>query len=46
MKRQFLVVGLGRFGASLALLLEEVDMQRERRAATAKLPAVPNPLEK
>lgn len=29
-----------------ALLLEEVDMQRERRAATAKLPAVPNPLEK
>jgi hypothetical protein len=29
-----------------ALLLEEVDMQRERRAATAKLPAVPNPLGK
>ncbi|HBE73096.1 MAG TPA: hypothetical protein DDW31_03250 [candidate division Zixibacteria bacterium] len=29
-----------------ALLLEEVDMERERRAVTAKLPAVPNPLEK
>lgn len=29
-----------------ALLLEEVDMQRERRAATAKLPAVSNPLER
>ncbi len=29
-----------------ALLLEEVDMARERRAVTAKLPAVPNPLEK
>lgn len=29
-----------------ALLLEEVDMQRERRAVTAKLPAVPNPLAK
>lgn len=29
-----------------AMLLEEVDMERERLAVTAKLPAVSNPLEK